>query len=162
MFLVDTNVISAAAATRTEPRARLLDWMDRNSDQLFLSAITVAEIQDGIARAGRTGAHRKAARLEEWLETLLHLYSARILPLDIAVARIVGRLSDLARSHGHDPGFADLAIAATAQHHGHIVLTRNLRHFQAIGVASHNPFTSLPIDGETACLPAAGWPSPPG
>lgn len=135
--------------------------MDRNSDRLFLSVVTVAEIQDGIAKTGRTGAHRKAARLAEWLETLLHLYSARILPLDIAVARVAGALSDLARGRGHDAGFADLAIAATARHHGCLVLTRNLRHFQVIGVPAHNPFPSLPIDGEAGSLPAGDWPPPP-
>ena len=118
--------------------------MDRNSEHLFLSVVTVAEIEDGIAKARREGASRKADRLEEWLETLLHLYSARILVLDVPVARSVGRLADHARGAGHAPELADLTIAATAQLRGFSVLTRNLQHFRVLGVAVHVPFDGPP------------------
>ena len=118
--------------------------MERNSDRLYLSVITVAEVEDGIAKARREAANRKADRLAEWLETMLHLYSARILPLDVPTARVLGRLSDRARGSGQAPGLADLAIAATAQLRGYTVLTRNLRHFRALGVACHDPCESLP------------------
>ena len=120
--------------------------MDRNSAGLFLSVITVAEVEDGIAKAHRQGATRKAERLSEWLEALLHLYSARIIPVDLRVARHMGRLADLARAKGHDPGVADLAIAATALQHGYTLLTRNLRHFEALGVSTLDPFSALPAD----------------
>lgn len=86
-------------------------------------------------------------QLVEWLETVLHLYSARILPLDVPVARLLGRLSDQARGVGQAPGLADLAIAATAASRGYTVLTRNLRHFQAFDVLAQNPFESLPAEG---------------
>ncbi len=143
MYLVDTNVLSAGAPSRT-PGAALADWMDRHSRLLYLSVITVAEIEEGIAKARRSGASRKADRLAEWLETLLHLYAARILPLDHATARVLGPLADRARAQGQAPGLADLTIAATAQRHGHTVLTRNLRHFAGLGVATHDPFAGLP------------------
>jgi predicted nucleic acid-binding protein len=78
----------------------------------------------------------------------LHLYSARILPLDIPIARMVGQLSDHARGSGHTPGFADLAIAATARFHGYTLLTHNLRHFRVLDVAAHDPFESLPPSGD--------------
>ncbi len=120
--------------------------MDRNSERLYLSVVTVAEVEDGIAKARREGASRKADQLAEWLETLLHLYSARIMPLDIPTARALGGLSDRARGSGHAPGFADLAIAATAQVRSHVVLTRNLRHFRALDVPAHDPFESLPAE----------------
>lgn len=147
MYLVDTNVLSAAAPTKVRPATGLVGWMERNSERLYLSVITVAELEDGIAKASRAAAHRKAERLAEWLETLLHLYTARILPLDVATARVLGRLSDQARGAGHSPGLADLAIAATAQVRAYTVLTRNLRHFRAIGVPCHDPFESLPGEG---------------
>ena len=118
--------------------------MERNSGHLHLSVVTVAEIEDGIGKAAREGASQKAMRLSEWLETVLHLYSARILPVDVEVARLAGRLSDVARGRGHAPGFADLLVAATARAHGHIVLTRSLRHFAPMGVAAHDPFAGLP------------------
>ncbi len=144
MFVVDTNVISAAAPTKSSKHVALLDWMERNSESLFVSVVTIAEVEDGIAKAAREGAKRKASALAEWLETLLHLYSSRILVLDASVARVVGRLSDLARGRGHDPGFADLIIAATALTRGYAVLTRNLRHFSIVDVRAHNPFDQLP------------------
>ena len=118
--------------------------MDRHSQSLFLSVVTIAEVEDKIEKSRRQGATQKADRLAGWLETVLHLYSARILPVDIPVARALGRLSDRARALGHAPGFADLAIAATAQHHACTVLTRNLRHFAPMGVAALDPFEGLP------------------
>jgi toxin FitB len=144
VYLVDTDVISVGAPSKGAASAALVAWMDENSERLFLSAVTIAEIEDGIAKNRREGASREAAALESWLETLLHLYANRVLPFDVPAARIAGRLSDRARSKGHTPGFADLAIAATAGALGLIVLTRNLRHFAAFEVPVHNPFQSLP------------------
>ncbi len=124
----------------------LIGWMERSSERLYLSVITVAEEEDGIAKARREGATRKADRLGEWLETLLHLYGARILPLNVAAARRLGVLSDQARAAGQALGLADLAIAATAQVRGYTVLTRNLRHFRGLAAPAHNPFESLPAE----------------
>jgi predicted nucleic acid-binding protein len=144
MYLVDTDVISTGAPSRGLASTALVAWMDRNSERLFLSAISIAEIEGGIAKIRREGARRKAAGLEEWLEYLLHLYSSRVLPFDVPAARIAGKLSDRARSKRQSPGFADLGIAATATAHDLIVLTRNLRHFAPLGISVHNPFESLP------------------
>ncbi len=118
--------------------------MHAHSADLSLSTVTITEIEDGITKARRDGATRKARDLTAWLETVLHLYTARILPFDLATARLAGNLSDRARSLGHAPGFADIIIAATAQHHGLIILTRNLRHFAPLGVPTHDPFLRLP------------------
>lgn len=147
MYLVDTNVLSAAAPTKARPSADLGAWMERNSAGLFLSVITVAEVEDGIARSRRVGAAAKAERLSAWLETVLHLYGSRILPIDVMTARRIGALSDLARGMEQAPGPADLAIAATAACRGYVVLTRNLRLFGPLGVAAHDPFDGLPEDG---------------
>ena len=143
MYLVDTDVISAGSPTKRR-NAALLDWMDANSGRLYFSAITVAEVEDGIAKARREGAGRNTSLLSEWLNAVLHLYADRVLPLDVAAARIAGRLSDLARGKGYAPGFPDVAIAGIAQAHGLTVLTRNLKHFAPFGIAMHDPFRSLP------------------
>jgi toxin FitB len=143
MYLVDTNVISAAAPSRPTP-SDLIDWMDLHSASLFLSAVTVAEIGDGIAKLRREGAARKSADLTAWLETLLHLYGDRILAFDTPTARIGGAMSDRARAQGHAPGLADIIIAATAQHHRLTILSRNLRHFEPLGVIALDPFVKLP------------------
>ena len=118
--------------------------MDLHSSDLFLSAVTVAEIADGIAKAKREGAHRKASDLSAWLKTLLHLYGDRVLPFDSPTAEIAGALSDLARSRGHSPGFADIAIAATARRHELTLLSHNERHFAPMDVALADPFRKLP------------------
>ena len=144
MYLVDTNVISAAAPSKASPPQDLVAWMDASANALFLSAVTIAEIQDGIAKARRVGASRKAGDLTAWLETLLHLYDDRVLPLDVNVARVAGKLSDKARALGRSAGFADIVIAATATHHRLTLLTRNVKHFEPLGVALHDPFATLP------------------
>lgn len=118
--------------------------MEAHSSALFLSAVSIAEIEDGIAKTRREGATRKASGLTAWLETLLHLYRDRILPFDVAAARIAGALSDLARGSGFAPGFADIVVAATARCSGLTILTRNLRHFEPLGVPALDPFKRLP------------------
>ena len=144
MYLVDTNVISAAAPERT-PASDVRAWLDAQSAALFLSVVTIAEIEDGIAKVRRQGATRRSARLTAWLETVLHLYGNRILPFDTATARIAGALSERARGKGQAPGFADIVIAATAHRHGLTVLTRNLRHFGPLGISAIDPFAALPL-----------------
>jgi predicted nucleic acid-binding protein len=57
---------------------------------------------------------------------------------------IAGGLADLARGRGHSPGFADVAIAATARRHDLIILSRNERHFATMDVAVIDPFQKLP------------------
>ena len=143
MYLVDTNVISAGAPSRSVSLA-LVEWMDTHSAELFLSAVTVAEIEDGIAKSRREGATRKSADLRAWLETVLHLYGDHVLAFDAPTARIAGAMADRARGQGHAPGFADIIVAATAQHHGLTILSRNLRHLEPLGVAVIDPFAKLP------------------
>jgi predicted nucleic acid-binding protein len=143
-YLVDTNIISATAPRAAVGRPVLVTWMDAHSSDLFLSAITVAEIADGIAKVRRGGSKRKASDLAAWLEALLHLYGERVLPFDVATAELAGRLNDLARSRGHAPGFADVAIAATARHHRLTILSRYKRHFAPMDAPVVDPYEELP------------------
>ena len=73
-------------------------------------------------------------------------YGGEILPRDIGTARSAGIMTDTAKAAGQHPGFADVAIAATAETRGLIVLTRNTKHFRPLGVPALDPFetTSLP------------------
>lgn len=144
VYLVDTNVISAGSPAKTAVAADVIAWMDAQSSALFMSVVTIAEIEDGVAKSRREGATRKAEGLAAWLETLLHLYGDRVLPFDVEVARIAGVLSDKARGLGQAPGFADVIIAATARRHRLTILTRNLRHFEPLDVPVINPFDGLP------------------
>nr|WP_194298829.1 type II toxin-antitoxin system VapC family toxin [Acetobacter fallax] len=142
--MLDTNVISEAAPSKKVASPELRYWMDANSDRLFLSVITVAEIVAGIEKVKRAGHEAKAARLGEWLATLVHLYARRILPVDLPVSQALGTLTDQVRARGHDPQMSDLTIAATARVHGLTVLTRNVRHFQLPELVVVNPFEELP------------------
>jgi hypothetical protein len=86
-YLVDTNVLSATAPATAVRRPELIEWMDSHSPDLFLSAITIAEIADDIAKAKREGTKRKASDLAAWLRIVLHLYGDRVLPFATARQR---------------------------------------------------------------------------
>ena len=145
MFLLDTNVLSEAAPNRGQgPNANVVAWLATHDAQLFLSAITIAEIADGVAKARREGASQKADDLDKWLDGLTNLFHDRILNVDVGTARLAGTLSDLARGQGRSPGLADIIIAATAKHNGLAVLTRNTKHFLDLGVDVIDPFLNLP------------------
>jgi predicted nucleic acid-binding protein len=143
-FLIDTNIISALAPTRADRPAALIDWLDRRSQDLFLSVVTAAEIRAGIAKAAREGAKRKAETLESWWEAVEYLYGDRILPLDLKAATIAGALADWAAAKGHAPGFADIAVASIAEARALVLLTRNTCHFHHICDRVINPFETLP------------------
>jgi toxin FitB len=144
-YLLDTNVVSAfgpgnrAAHPETEA---VVAWLERHTGELFLSTMSVAEIQAGIDKARRIGAQTKADELASWLDSVVESYAGRILAFDLAAARVAGSMVDKARAIGRSPGLADIIIAATAQVHEHTVVTRNITHFRWLGVGVHNPFPS--------------------
>jgi len=142
MFLVDTNVISSLAPTKQEKKKQLVEWLDKVSSQLFLSVVSAAEVRAGIAKAQREGATTKARRLTEWWGSIEHLYAEKILPFDLKCAHTAGEILDGARAH--QPGFEDIAIAATARTYDLTVLTRNLRHFEPLGVRTIDPYLTMP------------------
>ena len=147
MYLVDTNVISALTPHKRQNVDQLVEWLDKASPKLFLSVISAAEARSGIVEAAREGAATKTRRLTEWWESIEYLYAQKLLPFDLSCAHVAGQLLDQTRAHRpgfEDPGFEDIAIAATAQVHDLSVLTRNLRHFEPMGVRALDPFTALP------------------
>lgn len=144
-YLLDTSVVSALAPGREAFLSiGFGQWLHANHQQLFLPAIAVAEMAQGIGKLRRNGGVDRADRLDRWLDGLLATYADRILPLDASVARLAGQLSDAAMAQGRHPGFADIAIAALAQHAALVLLTRNLKHFQPLGVACLDPLLVLP------------------
>ena len=104
--------------------------------QVFLSVITVTELQRGVDRLEGTDP-RQAQILARWLETVLEAFGDRILPLTVKSAR---RWATLSVKIGNRS--LDLAIAATALEHGLIVATRNVAHFKPTGVATIDPFAA--------------------
>ena len=119
MFLLDTNIVSELR--RLNPHPAVLDWIrDVPSDRLYLSAVTIGEIQAGI-EITREQDTAKANELEVWLDLVLAAYN--ILPVDAAAFREWGRLMH----RQSDTLLQDAMIAAVASTHGLIVVTRNVR-----------------------------------
>ena len=135
MFLIDTNVVSESR--KPKPHGGVMAWLDaQESNALFISARTIGELQRGV-EVTREQDEDKAAQIESWLEQIVA--SGQLLPLDAAVCREWARLM-----HGKSDTLADDAfIAATARVHGLTVVTRNVRDFKALGVATLNPFQKV-------------------
>ena len=133
MYLVDTDVLSALRKRDKFPR--VVEWLaNQRTTDLYISVVTVGEIERGIARQ-RQSDPEFALRLGEWLDSLIEMYGDHILGVNLAVARRWGQLS--ARIGNQS---ADLLLAATALEHGLVVVTRNVRHFQSTGVELTDPF----------------------
>ena len=138
MYLLDTNVVSElrrATAGKADPH--VVAWAASVPvASLFLSVVTVLELELGVLRIERRDP-AQGALLRAWLEErVLPAFSERMLPVDVAVARRCARL------HVPDPrSERDALIAATALTHGLIVATRNGADFRPTGVATFDPWT---------------------
>ena len=138
-WLLDTNVLSAFGPGRRPLPPETATWFADRAESLYLSAVTAAEIEAGIAKLHRTASDRRAQTLREWLDRMLNTYAERVLPFDLAAARLAGTIDDAARAIGRHPGFPDVAIAATAQAHELVLATFNIRHFEPLGITVMNP-----------------------
>ena len=117
----------------------MVGWFGHvNAADLFLSVVTIGEIELGISRQQHVNPVF-AQQLADWLDLTLRAYGERILPLTVGIARRWGRL---AAQLGNKQ--LDLAIAATALEHGLIVVTRNVSDFEPTGVPVLNPFNPRP------------------
>ena len=137
MFLLDTNVVSELRKAKTgKADLNVTAWAGGlPSASLFISAITVLELEMGILQLERRDAVQ-GAMLREWLDKhVLPAFHDRILSIDAAVAQRCARL------HIPDPrAERDALIAATALVHGMTVVTRNTADFEATGVPLLNPW----------------------
>jgi predicted nucleic acid-binding protein len=135
MYLLDTNVVSELRKQR--PHGGVLAWLQGVDDKdLFLSAMTVGEIQAGIELTREQDA-TKAAEIEAWLGQAAMSYN--LLAMDGATFRAWARLMH----RRCDTLIEDAMIAATAAVHGLTVVTRNVADFKPFGVPVLNPFKAV-------------------
>lgn len=135
MYLIDTCVVSEAR--RRTPQA--VAWLRAaRSETLFLSVITIGEITRGVMMKLRTDPPA-AGVLLRWLDELRFVYSGSILPVDDAVATSWGRLM----AQRTRP-VADALIAATAQVHNKVLVTRNVADFADTGITVIDPWAVTP------------------
>jgi predicted nucleic acid-binding protein len=122
---------------KQRPHGAVVAWLDSIDDaQLFLSALTLAEIQAGIELTREQDAV-KAAEIESWLDLVAGSYN--VLPMDAATFRAWARLMH----KKSDTLYEDAMIAATAKVHGLTVVSRNVADFEALGFNVFNPFATV-------------------
>jgi hypothetical protein len=138
-YLLDTCVISELV--RPAPEERVVQWIDaRHEFELFLSVLTLGEIQKGIARLP---SGKKKTRLGSWLKDELEVrFADRIIPVSPDIALTWGEMLGQAESSGHSLSVIDALIAATASVHDLVLVTRNIRDFTGCSIDIHNPWDS--------------------
>ncbi len=132
MYLLDTNIISLLDPRRRAHNAQLVDWIEANGASLYLSVMTITELDAGVLKLRSENKHARADEIAALINAILADFGARILPMDLETARHLARLS--AHTWQQPVALPDLIIAATAVRHGLIVVTRNVREFERLGV----------------------------
>ncbi len=137
MILLDTNVVSEVM--KVAPSASVLRWLDdQSSSAVYVSAVTVGEIEYGL-RILADG--RRRLQLKERFEQFIALaFAQRVLGYEEAAARLYGEIMGLRKELGRPMSVPDGQIAAIARSHGLSIATRNIRDFEECGVDLLNPF----------------------
>jgi len=135
MYLLDTNIISELR--RPKPHGAVLQWYENIAEEdLFISAVTIGEIQSGIELT-RTQDKKKAEILEQWLQSISDLHN--VLPMTGLTFRLWAKLMHSQTNTVRE----DAMIAATAIEKDLIVVTRNTKDFKRFKLQLLNPFEAL-------------------
>jgi toxin FitB len=144
LYLLDTNIVSMLDVRRHRHAPDLIAWLKRNGAGLFLSVMTITELDSGVLKLRREGKIERADEIADLLKAIIADFGNRVLAIDIETARHVARLG--AATYDQPVSLPDLIIAATAVRNGLIVLTRNMREFGRLDVRARDPFVALPPD----------------
>jgi predicted nucleic acid-binding protein len=136
-WLLDTNVLSELRKPRCAPAVRR--WVDSHgSRELYVSAITFAEIRFGIAQLQEVNRRHE---LNHWLEAELRpWFGERVIEIDENVILLWRKMVEAGRQAGRTYSQPDLFLAAAAQIHDLCLATRNTSDFYGTGVALANPW----------------------
>lgn len=141
-YLLDTCIISKLRKIKSIPNQKLSDWITKHPEgKYFLSVLTLGEIHAGIAKLDKSENNQKLRMpLEDWLfGDLIPRFEDRILDVTSEIALTWGQMSGQGQQNGNIIPAIDGLIAATALHHGLIVVTDNYKHFASMGVEIVNP-----------------------
>ena len=133
--LLDTCVVSETF--RDQPVQAVMDAIAALADDAYISVITIGELLKG---AELLSEGHKQRRILGQLDKLQHDWGPRVLPVDVEIARLWGRLTAYARRQGRQIAAPDGLIAATARCHRLPVMTRNVNDFLPAGVQVVNPW----------------------
>jgi len=136
-YLLDTCVISELVKKKPDPK--VVNWIDAAEESsLFLSAITIGEIQKGIEKLPNS---KRKTSLRQWLSgQLLARFAGRIVAIDTDVMLIWGQLAARLDQQGRPMPAVDSFIAATALHGNFTLVTRNEDDFKYAGFSILNPW----------------------
>ena len=139
-WLLDTCVVSELI--RPRPNASVLKWVgERDEDDLFLSVLTIGEIEKGIA--GLADSPRRH-HLEKWVRTdLADRFRDRLLGIDSHIAARWGTITGTSEGRGHPLPVIDALIAATSLQHDLTIVTRNTNHLERCGARCFNPWGGI-------------------
>ncbi len=139
MVVLDTNVVSELM--QSAPSSKVLAWLDdRPTRELFMTAVTEAEIRTGIAFLPEGGRRRGLAEAAE--RAFGGLFAGRVLPFDSAAARVYAEIAAARRASGRPLSQTDGQIAAIARSRGMTVATRNVRDFAETGIELVDPWAA--------------------
>lgn len=139
MILLDTNVLSELM--RAKPDPKVLAWVDAQpASELVICAITVAEILYGIARM--PDGKRKQGLLDLAAAMFDEDFAGNILPFDADAAVHYAEIAAQSEARGRVVEMADAQIAAIGRLHDAVIATRNIRHFESLGVDLVDPWSA--------------------
>ncbi len=136
-YLLDTCLISELV--KKVPNPAVVSWLNEQDEQsLFLSVLTIGELQKGISKLP-DGARKD--ELQAWVEHDLTLrFTGRIIEIELEAMLIWGRLQGEYERKGESLPVMDSLIAATAKAHGLVVVTRNVKDIERCQVRVCNPW----------------------
>jgi toxin FitB len=138
-YLVDTNILSEL--TKPTPAPQVEAFLRQSKDRVFVSVFSIGEIRKGIASLQVS--NRRAA-LEDWLDNeIMPWLGDRVLPVTLAIAERWGDLSAQLKAKGRHRPVVDAVIAATAFTHDLVLVTRNVRDYEDLGITILNPWESV-------------------
>jgi hypothetical protein len=135
MYLLDTNVVSELRAGKPRQSEAVRAWAAAvSANEMYLSAVTVLEIEMGVLRMERKD-EAQGALLRAWADHMFGQFAPQVLPFGSSTALMCASM------HVPDPSsFRDSMIAATAREHGLTLVTRNVNDFAGLGVSVLNPW----------------------